>query len=181
MLGWLTPPRISVIKMFQTEAIREAYGTKHVAQDMLVPMTTLTDSMNCMDEDFACYPLWLCPMLLPGVQKNSPASEALVHPFASENDDTSEETMIPGQMYVDIGAYGSPRLDNFNAKETLPRVEKFVLEHKGFQALYADSLLSREDFYKMFDHSLYYKVREKYGVGASFPEIYDKVSLSARI
>ena len=53
MLGWLTPPRISVIKMFQTEAIREAYGTKHVAQDMLVPMTTLTDSMNCMDEEFA--------------------------------------------------------------------------------------------------------------------------------
>lgn len=181
LLGWMTPPRISIIKLGQTDAIRETYGTKHVAQDMLVPMKKLTESMDCMDDEFSCYPLWLCPMLLPAVDKGSPAARALVHPrFENPLDEQVSDT-IPEQMFVDIGAYGAPSTPDFNVRHSLPRVESFVLhEARGFQALYADSYLSRSDFREMFDHRLYDQVRQKYRMDESFPEIYDKVSLSAR-
>lgn len=47
--------------------------------------------------------------------------------------------------------------------------------------LYADTYTTKEEFRKMFDHTLYDKLREKYDCKAAFPEVYDKVSKSARI
>lgn len=47
--------------------------------------------------------------------------------------------------------------------------------------LYADTYTSREEFRRMFDHSLYDKMRKELDCEAAFPEIYDKVSRSARI
>ena len=61
------------------------------------------------------YPLWLCPMKLfkvPGFVK--PAS--------------SQE-----EMYVDIGAYGEPKVENFIARETIRRIEHFVTSVKGYK------------------------------------------------
>lgn len=36
-----------------------------------------------------------------------------------------------GQMYVDIGAYGSPQVKDFNAARCLRNVEAFVREMYG--------------------------------------------------
>ena len=47
--------------------------------------------------------------------------------------------------------------------------------------LYADSHLTKVEFQKMFDHSLYEKVRTKYNAKSAFPEVYDKVNRKARI
>lgn len=79
LLGWLMPVRVSLLKLTQTEAIKELYSKKHVIQDMLVPMKKLKESMNCMESEFAFFPVWLCPMLLPSVERNSNASKAFVH------------------------------------------------------------------------------------------------------
>lgn len=84
------------------------------------------------------------------------------------------------EMYVDIGAYGNPQVKNFVAKTALRNVEKFVRSVKGFQAMYADSHLSREEFREMFDHTVYDKLRKQYNAEKAFPEIYDKVSKAAR-
>ena len=46
--------------------------------------------------------------------------------------------------------------------------------------LYADSYLSQEQFRKMFDHSLYDKMRNELNCEKAFPEIYDKVNRTAR-
>ena len=46
--------------------------------------------------------------------------------------------------------------------------------------LYADSYLTRDEFYEMFDHSLYENMRVKLGAKKAFPEIYDKVNRKAR-
>ena len=59
------------------------------------------------------YPLWLCPFILP-------PDEGLVH-ASGDND----------EMYVDIGAYGAPKVKNYNARETTRRLEKFVVENRG--------------------------------------------------
>ena len=49
-----------------------------------------------------------------------------------------------------------------------------------FQMLYADSYLSREDFRKMFDHSLYDRLRKSLDCEKAFPEVYGKVNRKVR-
>jgi len=61
-------------------------------------------------------------------------------------------------------------------------LEKFVIEKQGYQALYAKTLLSEEDFRKMFDHTAYDQLRDDLPYcKQAFGEIYDKISSKGRI
>ncbi|KAL3280088.1 hypothetical protein HHI36_017595 [Cryptolaemus montrouzieri] len=84
------------------------------------------------------------------------------------------------EMYVDIGVYGVPKVENFKPRENTRRIEEFVSKRNGFQMLYADTYTTREEFRKMFDHSLYDKMRNELNCKEAFPEIYDKVPKEAR-
>ena len=46
--------------------------------------------------------------------------------------------------------------------------------------LYADSYMTKEEFKEMFDHTLYYEMRQKYECLKAFPDVYDKISKTAR-
>ena len=59
------------------------------------------------------------------------------------------------EMYVDIGLYGVPQRDSFDSEKTLRKMEEFVRYIGGFQMMYADSYMTREEFREMFDHTLY--------------------------
>jgi delta24-sterol reductase len=58
------------------------------------------------------------------------------------------------QMFVDVGIYGEPNVENYQAKITTRKLEKFVAQAGGFQALYADTYQTREELRQMFDHTL---------------------------
>lgn len=47
--------------------------------------------------------------------------------------------------------------------------------------LYADTYMTKEEFRQMFDHSLYDRMRIKSKSSEAFPEVFDKVSLAARV
>ena len=46
--------------------------------------------------------------------------------------------------------------------------------------MYADSYMTKQEFEQMFDHTLYYEMRQKYDCLKAFPNIYEKVSKAAR-
>ena len=81
---------------------------------------------------------------------------------------------------MDLGAYGVPNVSNFEASGTLRRLEAFVRKVKGYQALYADCFMTRDEFHEMFDHTAYDALRARYCAVDAFPEIYDKISRAAR-
>lgn len=163
LLGWLVPPKVSLLKLTQGQAVKELYENNHFIQDMLVPLDRLGPAMDCFHREVEIYPVWLCPFLLParpGFLRALDGADAL---------------------YVDIGTYGVPGVKNFKPVETTRRVEKFVRENNGFQMLYADSYLTKEEFRLMFDHSLYDQLRQQLpGTTKAFPEVYQKVNRSAR-
>lgn len=163
LFGWLVPPKISLLKITQTETLRELYRKHHIVQDMLVPLRKLGEALKCFHEEIKMYPLWICPFLLP-------AQPGMVHPHGDED-----------ELYVDIGAYGNPQTANFHYIETVRRLEKFVRDTHGFQMLYADSYMTRDEFRAMFDHSLYDKLRQELQCEEAFPEVYDKINKDARI
>ena len=162
-LGWLMPPHIALLKRTQTEELRKLYEQHHVVQDMLVPVSELGASLDAFHEEFEVYPLWLCPMRIFESDKGfigpSPAGE---------------------EMFVDVGAYGTPKSAKFTARESCRTVERFVASVDGFQMLYADCYMTRPEFREMFDHAEYDALREELGCTDCFPEVYDKVSKAAR-
>ena len=80
-------------------------------------------------------------------------------------------------MFVDIGAYGIGQLEGFDGNKALKACEQFVIENDGYQALYAKTFLSVQDFRKMFDHSYYDQLRDQVPFAReAFPDIYDKLS-----
>ena len=171
LLGWALPPRIELLKYTETETTRRLREKFHVVQDMLMPIRYLKQSIRYFNDHFNLYPLWLSPMAVFDNGKHS----GFVHPLQNK-DGTVDE------MYVDIGAYGTPRKENFDNASALPLLEKFVIDHHGYQALYAKTTLSREDFRTMFDHSGYDKLREQLPFCTqAFDEVYDKVSSKGRV
>ena len=72
--------------------------------------------------------------------------------------------------------------EGFDNAVALPLLEKFVIEHRGYQALYARTSMSREDFRTMFDHAGYDLLRERLPYcRQAFDEVYDKVSSKGRV
>jgi len=171
LFGWTMPPQISLMKYFETETTRRLREKHHVVQDMLMPMEKLKASLDHFDEHFDLYPLWLSPMSVYEQENGL----GLIHPY-KKDDGTVDE------LFVDIGAYGVGKIKNFDGHTALQNCEKFVIENKGFQAMYAKTLLSREDFRRMFDHSYYDILRDKLPLARkAFPDMYDKLSSKARI
>ncbi|MEQ2219537.1 Delta(24)-sterol reductase, partial [Xenoophorus captivus] len=162
LFGWMVPPKISLLKLTQGETIRRLYEQHHVVQDMLVPMKHLQAAITRFHQEINVYPLWLCPFLLP-------PGRGMVHPKGQQE-----------ELYVDIGAYGEPKVKHFEARASTRQLEKFVREVHGFQMLYADVYMDREEFWEMFDGQLYHKLRAEFGCMEAFPEVYDKICKSAR-
>jgi delta24-sterol reductase len=99
----------------------------------------------------AIYPIWLCPFKLP-------AQPGMLRPSTNKE-----------EMFVDIGVYGVPKAntpihssntcflqaERFDAEKTTRKIEEFVRSVNGFQMMYADSYMTRDEFRQMFDHTLY--------------------------
>jgi len=162
LFGWLVPPKVSLLKLTQGKTLKRLYETKHMIQDMLVPLPDLKASIELFHREVEIYPIWLCPFRL--------SAQAGMLSSPSNRD----------EMFVDVGVYGVPKNDRFDAERTTRKIEEFVRNVSGFQMMYADSYMTRDEFRAMFDHTLYDRVREKLGCKGNFPEVYDKVNKKAR-
>ena len=56
-------------------------------------------------------------------------------------------------------------------------MESYAREVGGYQCLYADTFMTRDEFEQMFDHRFYRPMRAKYGAESAFPEVWQKVKL----
>ena len=133
LFGWMMPPKVSLLKLTQTEAIRKLYELHHVVQDMLVPLKDTGISLDVFEKEVNVYPLWLCPFKIPGNAASGILAEdgGFIHPLEGGD-----------EFFVDIGAYGNPTVKSFEANATIRRLEEFVRSVKGYQMLYADCYMT---------------------------------------
>lgn len=163
LFGWMMPVKVSLLKITQADAIKKLYEENHIIQDFLVPTSTMKRCLREFDRHVQVYPIWLCPF-------NLTADPGMVHPFGDLNED----------MYVDIGVYGVPKRDSFDAVRTHRELEDLIVDCHGYQMLYADTYRTRKEFRQMFDHRLYDKMRARLECSNAFPEVYDKINKSVR-
>ncbi len=87
-------------------------------------------------------------------------------------------------MYYDLGVYGIPAQimaggeaeAAFKPVTAMRRMEHFTRQARGAPFLYANTFMDRGEFDKMFDLSLYERVRAKYGAAEHFHHLFDKTS-----
>ena len=78
---------------------------------------------------------------------------------------------------MDVGLYGYSPKPDFKPHEALINMERFTREHDGYQALYAETLMTKDEMMEMFDCTLYLKMRKSLPLcEEAFPEVYDKIS-----
>ncbi len=178
LLGWAVPPKVSFLKLTQTEQLQKMYEEQHVIQDMLVPISKMSESLGVFEQEYGLYPLWVCPYRAYdyGSQEGSQGHRCFLR--KPQADSTDEKSFERYEMYVDLGAYGIPRAvlnkQPFDAIASGRAVESFVMEQRGFQMLYADSYLTHDEFYEMFDHTHYLEMKKKYDASGAFPEVFEK-------
>ncbi|KAJ7520657.1 hypothetical protein O6H91_19G015900 [Diphasiastrum complanatum] len=179
LLGWLMPPKVSLLKLTQTEGIRKYYIQRHACQDMLVPNHKLEECLEFCHDNFETYPLWLCPHRLFKTGKGT----------MLDCEPNYENNKYPGdtdyaQMWTDVGIWGVPgpvlRQEVWDGVEATKNMEKWLIDNRGYQCLYAEVEQSEEDFWKMFDATLYTAVRKKYGAEYAFMSVYYKISNSKK-
>lgn len=194
-LGWALPPKVSFLKITQTQRVKELYEKFHCIQDMMVPESTLDESLDVFNDNYGIYPLWVCPYRAYDYQKldalenknnNNEAHQVQAHRcFLKKPENILENEAY--ELYVDLGAYGVPKVVKdkgpderyFNVIDVSRKVEQFVHSVHGFQMLYATSYQDREEFREMFDHSHYDLMKKKYDPHNSFPRVYEKVCKKA--
>jgi delta24-sterol reductase len=164
-LGWLMPPKVSIMRLTQTERLRKFRDERNVVQDALVPIRLLKASIELFHREFECYPLWLCAHK---TFRTSP--RGMIGPSKPE---------LEQEMFVDVGAWQVPgfvkRKQAWSGSQAVRNMEAFLRKNRGFQCLYAVTEQTRDEFWQMFDGSLYRKVREKYGAAGAFMDVFDKV------
>jgi len=163
LLGWMLPPQVPLLKLTQTKALEKLFRENFMFQDMLVPMDDLSASLSFFHDNYDIYPLWMCPHKV----FNTAPHQGFLKP-------SKPIPVNDYEMFIDIGAYAAPK-KSFNHMIDMPKAEKFVRDHHGYQALYAHTYMTFEEFREMFDHTLYDKLRAKYNCSAAFPEVYEKV------
>lgn len=160
------PPKISFLKLTQTKSMQKFYEEKHICQDILVPIESMKEVLSEMESVLECWPIWVCPHLTK--------REGFLSRKKVKEDDHFD-------MYVDLGYYNTPESikKNFFAKfdvyKALSHMEKTLRRVNGYQALYAVTTQSREEFREMFDLDLYESVRAKWGCRGVFMDVYDKI------
>jgi delta24-sterol reductase len=132
-------------------------------------MEHLEKTLDTFDRIFEGYPIWLCPIR---VFRKTPRGFINPGPAAPDSERDSE-------MYVDIAVVSVPgpvlRGETYNALDGVWHMEQFLLEHRGYQGLYAVTLLSRDEFRRMFGLTFYDDVRRRYGAEGALMDVYDKV------
>jgi delta24-sterol reductase len=138
-------------------------------QDIIIPISEMSEAIDLFHDLFEIYPLLVFPIRIYDNGENQGMLRKPVNSMPGKN----------WEMFFDLGAYGIPpavkRKEPWDGREMVRKMEKYTRDVKGYQLLYADTFMTREEFREMFDHTLYDKVRKKYKAESAFPEIYDKI------
>lgn len=172
-LGWLMPPKVSLLKATQGESVRNYYHDMHVIQDLLVPLYKVGDALEYCHNEMEVYPIWLCPHRLFKLPVKT-----MVYPEPGFEHHHRQGDTSYAQMFTDIGVYYAPgpvlRGEEFNGAEAVRNLEEWLIQNHGFQPQYAVSELTEKNFWRMFDGSQYEHCRKKYGAVGTFMSVYYK-------
>lgn len=133
----------------------------YLTQDVSVPMDSAADFASWLDETYAVYPLWLCPLT---VAREEGAQHGIHARFARPD----------APEVLNFGVWGPLSFDRDAAVEGNRKLEKRVADLGGMKCLYAQTCYTEDEFWSVYDRESYDALRKKYR-SSHLPTVYDKV------
>lgn len=142
-------------RMMYTALHSSGHAKQYIIQDLALPLPNAPEFLTFADQEFAIYPLWLCPL------RQSPTPT--FHPHS------------PSQNpLLNIGLWGPGPLNPKAFIQANQHLEQKLHSLSGKKWLYSQTYYTEPDFWAIYNHTWYSSLREKYHA-ASLPSIYDKV------
>lgn len=133
----------------------------YLTQDVSVPMDSAAGFASWLDETYAVYPLWLCPL---NVAREEGAQHGIHARFCRPD----------APEVLNFGVWGPLSFDRDAAVEGNRKLEKRVADLGGMKCLYAQTCYTEDEFWAVYDRESYDALREKYR-SSHLPTVYDKV------
>lgn len=142
-------------------------GAHYIIQDCCLPESTAGEFASWLHNNYHIYPLWLCP-----VKQNARISMNPHIPSTSHCGRTTEEAML------NIGVWGTcPRdRDRISCNRQLEAKVQSLL---GMKWLYADCFYTEQEFWSIYNHEWYEKLRLEYKA-STLPSVYQKIRTRER-
>jgi delta24-sterol reductase len=169
VLGWAFPFNYQLLKWVKELMLGyNNIGDIFITQDFLIPLTKLKGGIELSSRLVDIWPIWMVPSIL--------------HYDDRFGIDQGMKPRSGNIMYVDLGVYGLALNKNFQGHEaTLKAFEKWTMDNGGYQALYAETYMTKEEFTEMFTPQLYEKVRDRLPLcKEGFPSTYQKICRNGR-
>ena len=170
-MGWMLPPNMTFLKGTRPDAERENTIRKQVWQEYAFPAEHFEEIVAHAHDAFEIYPLlaYPCRVFDHGGLVRLPANRGSAYSGETET-----------AVFLDLGIYGFPQRvrdgdEKFPAVTRVRELERKVRSIGGFLHTYCDVFSTEAEFMEMFDHSLWRRMRERYGADGVFPTIYQKV------
>jgi delta24-sterol reductase len=130
-------------------------------QDIFMPKEKINSFIDYIEDKLKIWPLWLLP-----IQSSREKLDIFGLSF-------------PGSKYtMDVGIWGKINTKSYTEFEKINRdVETELPKFNAHKVLYAHSYYPKNEFWKIYDHKQYVKLRQKYHAEGIFDDIYDKVTV----
>jgi len=153
---------------------RSGVGAEYLVQDVVLPFGGVTGFFNWICENIGLFPLWVCPILVPGSQSGG----GLFNPRSlsrSANHDAGMDQKDTRELMLNIGLWG-PCPHGSDPISINRALETKVKEANGMKWLYAQTFYTEDEFWSIYENrDAYQALRKKYGA-EGLPDVFEKVS-----
>lgn len=127
-----------------------------IIQDVLIPINKAHSFLEFFNREIGIKPIWICP----------------TYPYA-KNAHFQFCPLNPENLYVDFGFWDTLTTEKtegyYNRK-----IEEKVKDFGGFKSLYSSSYYTEKEFWNLYDHSAYLKMKKKYDPSFIYKDFYAK-------
>jgi FAD/FMN-containing dehydrogenase len=130
-----------------------------VIQDVGIPIENCEKFLEFFNKEIKIKPIWICPTKIYNNKQTFPLFD-----------------IIPNKLYIDFGFWDSIKSDKpegyYNKK-----IEQIVEKLNGEKSLYSDSFYEKNNFWKIYNGKIYFKIKNKYDPNSVFLDLYNKCVL----
>ncbi len=130
-----------------------------VIQDVGIPIYNCPLFLDFFNKEIKIKPIWICPTR--SYNRN-------IFPLFGIRTD---------KPYIDFGFWDFVEVENQSDYEQgyyNKKIEAMVEKLKGKKSLYSESFYNKDDFYKIYNGKLYFKIKKKYDPNNVFLDLYEK-------
>jgi FAD/FMN-containing dehydrogenase len=137
------------------------FSHEYLTQDICLPQDSTVPFLKYADKEHEIYPLWLCPL--------KPSTEDKLSPVT-----------INTPLVINVGIWGDMKYSPLSFVERNRALETKVRELGGRKVLYAHSYYTEAEFWQIYDKQYYDGLRNKYDAVVTFPNLYDKITVTRK-